>query len=209
MNTKQATEIVGGLSSPSKMPCYGFSIPASKCITGAKLRAVAGSVCSQCYAFRGKYPLPVVQNAMKRRFDNLNHPQWVEAMSSLINAVEKSGYFRWHDSGDLQSVEHLSQIVEVCKLNPTIKHWLPTREYSIVSNWIKKNGTVPANLTIRLSALSVESAPPSIFAKDNGLVTSTVSKHNHTCPASSQGGKCNDCRLCWDKDTTNVAYKKH
>ena len=40
MNITTALEIVGGLSSPSKMPCHGYSIPAQKCMTGSKLRNV-------------------------------------------------------------------------------------------------------------------------------------------------------------------------
>ena len=95
MTKTEAIEIIGGLSSPSKMPSYSFSIPASKCITGTKLRNVKGSVCSKCYAMKGMYRFPVVKNALMKRFDNLTHPQWVEAMTFLINKVEKSGYFRF------------------------------------------------------------------------------------------------------------------
>jgi Gene product 88 len=208
MDKTLALEITGGFSAPSKMPCYGFSIPAKKCITGMKLREVVGSICSKCYALKGRYAFANVQNALERRFAGLENPRWVEAMAFLLNKVEKSGFFRWHDSGDLQSVEHLSRIVEVCRLTPNVQHWLPTREYGFVSEYLKTN-SFPANLTVRLSALMLEAAPPASIASRLGLTTSGVSKEGFTCPSSKQGGKCLDCRACWNKSVSNVNYKQH
>ena len=40
----------------------------------------------------------------------------------------KVKYFRWHDSGDVQDLDHLRRIYEVCKLTPDVQHWMPTRE---------------------------------------------------------------------------------
>ena len=173
-----------------------------------KLREVAGSICSKCYALKGRYAFANVQNALERRFAGLENPRWVEAMAFLLNKVEKSGFFRWHDSGDIQSLAHLSRIVEVCKLTPQIKHWLPTREFSIVAEYLKTN-SLPENLTVRLSALMLESAPPVSIAQRLGLTTSGVSKTGFTCPASNQAGKCGDCRACWSKSVSNVNYKQH
>ena len=48
--------------------------------------------------------------ALARRLESLKHPQWVEAMVALIHGEP---WFRWHDSGDLQSPEHLKKIFEV------------------------------------------------------------------------------------------------
>ena len=52
-----------------------------------------------------------------------------------------------------------------------------------------------------------------------GLPTSTViteqgkndmQSHLNLCHASEDvNGKCGDCRKCWDKNTSNVAYKFH
>lgn len=204
-----AWKTVGGLSKPSKMPCYGFSIPASKCITGMKLRNVLGSICSKCYALKGRYVFPRVQNALIKRFNNLNDPNWVESMAFLINKMEKSGFFRWHDSGDLQSIGHLSRIVEVCKLTPNTVHWLPTREYTILSDWKKANGEFPENLAVRISSLMLEGKPPLAIAERLGVTTSGVSKESFDCPAPQQKGKCDNCRACWNRQVANVNYKQH
>ena len=45
MNTKEAWQLVGGLSKPSKMPGWSIGIPAKECKTGAKLRLIPNSVC--------------------------------------------------------------------------------------------------------------------------------------------------------------------
>ncbi len=144
-----------------------------------------------------------------RRFNKISDPMWVDAMTIAINGTESSGYFRWHDSGDLQSLEHLTKIVQIAKNLPNIDFWLPTREYSIVAEYVKQNGAFPDNLTVRLSAYMIDGQPPVGLAKRLGLTTSGVSTSGFTCPSSSQGNKCLSCRACWDKNVSNVNYKKH
>ena len=80
MNTKEALEIVGGLSKPSKMPGWSYGLPAKECKTGSKLRKVPGSTCFDCYALKGCYVFKVVQDAQYRRLDPSRIPdgsrQW-------------------------------------------------------------------------------------------------------------------------------------
>jgi hypothetical protein len=209
MKKDQAIEITGGLSAPSKMPCYSFNIPAKKCITGAKLRKIKGTTCSICYALKGRYRFPNVENALMRRFERLSDPKWIEAMSFLITKVEKSAYFRWFDSGDIQSVSHLDNIVQVAKNTPYITHWLPTREYSFVSEYLASGKVFPSNLTVRISAYFMNGAPPTTIANRLGVVTSGVNKDSYNCPAPNQDNKCLNCRACWDKNVDNVSYKPH
>lgn len=220
MKVSEAIAITGTLSSPSKMPCHSYSIPAKRCITGSKLRDVAGSTCSKCYACKGNYVFPNVQDALETRYQSLDHPQWVEAMTVLVKSTTKKvAYFRWHDSGDLQSVQHLANIVAVAEATPDVKHWLPTREYKIVADYMKAGGVIPANLTVRLSAHMVNAAVPAY-----GLPTSTVHAETqsgpfkvltavptgtHSCPSRNQGNKCGDCRACWDPSVANVSYHIH
>lgn len=213
MTPALAEQITGGLSKPSKMPCPSFSIPARRCITGGKLHDVPDSICESCYALRGNYNFPVVRNAMERRFKGLNHPQWVEAMVFLIE-WKGNRFFRWHDSGDIQSVEHLQNIVKVCTLTPAVSHWLPTREVGILGEYKRQGGTFPDNLTLRLSAFMVDQPAPKTLAEKFGCVSSVVvndetSTLGKICPAFKQGGKCLTCRACWDKGEEVVAYVAH
>ena len=201
MTTKEANEIVGTLSRTSKMPCHSYNLPATRCITGSKMVKIKGTTCYDCYALKGMYRFKCVKNAMERRYKAIAKAEWVFAMAVLLNS-KKSKYFRWHDSGDIQNLEHLKQIFEVCKATPSITHWLPTRESQILAQ-VKKSD-VPENLVIRLSAIKVNGNPPQSWH-----LTSTVLTENATCPAYKQGGKCNDCRNCWNRDIKNVYYPLH
>ena len=199
MLKREAKKITGGLSKPSKMPGPAYNLPAWACKTGAKLRKVPGSPCYGCYAFKGRYNFSNVQLALKRRLEALESPLWVEAMVTLIKGQE---FFRWHDSGDIQSEQHLKNIFEVCKLTPETKHWLPTQE----REYLKDPEAVPANLIIRLSGSKIDGPSPKAWPWTSSVVTSSEAR---TCPAPEQGNSCGSCRACWDKSTPNVAYGKH
>ena len=199
MLKKEARHITGGLSAPSKMPGPAFNLPAADCITGAKLVKVPGSVCAGCYALKGRYRFNNVQSALRRRAASLMHPDWIDAMVALISGHE---YFRWHDSGDIQSVEHLKRIFEVCKRTPDTKHWMPTREARFLR--LMDPDIIPSNLIIRMSSHMIDQGPVTFWPW-----TSTVSTKSKTCPASDQGNKCMDCRACWDRSVSNVTYPKH
>ena len=83
MTVKLAEERVGSLSSPSKMPGYGYSTPAEDCITGSKLAEVVDSICSFCYARKGRYVFRNVKQAMKKRLKSLQRLDWVDTMVFL------------------------------------------------------------------------------------------------------------------------------
>jgi len=77
---QEAIAVAHTLSEPSKMPGWSYSLPARECRIGSKLAKVKGSVCSNCYALKGRYVFGRVRRAMQRRFESLAHPLWVEAM---------------------------------------------------------------------------------------------------------------------------------
>ena len=199
MLKKEASAIVGGLSTPGKMPCYSINLPATECKTGAKLAQVPGTTCHGCYALKGRYRFKKTKKAMARRLAAITNPLWVQAMTALISGHK---YFRWHDSGDLQSVQLLKNIFEVCKNTPGTSHWLPTREAGLMR--LMDPDVVPKNLIIRISATKVDGPAPKWWPW-----TSTVSTEMKTCPAPDQGGKCRSCRACWSRDISNVTYAKH
>ena len=208
MLKKEATKITGGLSKPNKMPGPSINLPAVACITGAKLVDVLNSTCSGCYALKGRYRFQNVKDAMARRLSKLHDPRWIDAMVTLINGrhwQKPQPVFRWHDSGDLQSAKHLTNIFEVCKRTPDTKHWLPTREARFLR--LMDPDVVPKNLKIVLSDhMNNQQVPPSWWPYTSGVTTDHEAV---TCPASKQGNKCLDCRKCWDRNTKRVIYGKH
>ena len=202
--------IVGSsLSKTTKMPCLSFNLSAEHCITGSKLVNVKGSVCYGCYALGGLYKVYGHIEKMKPKTDKIKNDLWVSSMVWLIEnqlGNKDKSYFRWHDSGDIQNLEHLCKIVEVVNLTPAINHWLPTREYKIVQLYRDLYGEFPENLVVRLSAHMVDTQPPSGY----GLPTSTVeTDSSETCPSRKQDNECKDCRACWNADMINVSYSKH
>ena len=220
MNLQQATSITGKLSNPSKMPGYGYGIPASLCNVGTKLAKVENSTCKSCYAFKGNYTFPNVKRAQLTRYEAIDQPIWIKAMASnifincLIFGNEK--HFRWHDSGDIKNVLHLHKIVKIAELLPQIKFWLPTREYKIVGDYVAKYGNNwPENLTIRLSDLMIDGTmPETMLNRLNVVRSSVVTTGNYNCEAYKNKailGKnaCGDCRKCWDMSVPLVSYPKH
>ena len=200
MLKKEAKEITGGLTYTTKMPGPSYNTPASRCLTGAKLRNVKNSVCSSCYALKGNYKrFPKVEEALERRFQSLGHVSWVTAMATLIKGHK---FFRWHDAGDLQSMQHLENIFEVCRLTPDTRHWMPTREARFLT--LMDPDIVPSNLIIRMSSHMIDQKPVKFWPW-----TSTVTTGDASCPAPKQGNQCGSCRACWSRDVKTVSYGKH
>ena len=181
----------------SKMPGLSYSLPAWECKTGSKLRKIKNSVCSMCYALKGNYTrYKAIKAAQYVRLASLTKELWTAAM---VAQIQRQKYFRWHDAGDVQDLQHLNKIFEVCRLTPDTKHWMPTREA-----WVKDHlASKPDNLVIRFS-------PPMIGQRnDTWPNSSMVVLKDASCPAPSQGGKCGDCRQCWDPAVQVVSYGKH
>jgi len=118
----EAVAITGNLGFPSKMPGTSYGIPARACKVGSKLRAIAGTTCASCYAFKGHYGHGSVEQAQAKRLASLSDHRWSYAMASAlmhahgligkrkVHAKIKHGgrgWHRWHDAGDVQSLERI------------------------------------------------------------------------------------------------------
>lgn len=205
------------LTSTGKMPCPSYALPASECNIGGKLHLIEGSVCYDCYAMKHRYVWKNNQLKMFRCLEAIRHDRWVDAMVFLIGTwCEKNGvpFFRWHDSGEIQDLEHLEKICEVAQRLPEVHFWLPTRERPTVRQYILKWGDPPVNLNIRKSMPMMDMAPPKKGIED-GMIYSMVNRElpapadAHSCPAPQQGGECGSCRACWDTDVQLVSYSFH
>jgi hypothetical protein len=221
MKLKEAEAICGGLSAPSKMPSFSYNLPASTCPTGKLLRKVEGSVCSKCYACKGRYLFSNVKKALERRHASLVHPEWVDSMVTLIGEkCKKVPFFRFHDSGDIQDDTHLDKIVEVVLKLPKISFWLPTLEVKTIKDYFITGVEVPRNLNIRISTpmINCETTKPVIDLMNvkKGVTYSSVYTKdvecnvNNICPAIRFNvGKCGACRRCWDRKVKQVIYLRH
>lgn len=226
MTVAVARAIAGSLGHPSKMPGFSYGISAERCQTGGHLRGVRGSVCSGCYAMTDWYRTwrPLLEGH-RRRWQGIHHPLWVDAMVHLISkaCTAPNNYFRWHDSGDLQGVWHLANIVAVCARTPAVNHWLPTREYGFVSGFLATGNLLPDNLVVRLSGHMIDAepvVPPDLAALPVSAVASVPfsssgvrvveGKGSIECRAvETRDNKCGDCRACWDPRVKCVTYPQH
>ena len=209
---KEAELAVGGLSAPSKMPSYAWSISAKRCNTGSKLAKVKGSVCYNCYALKGRYMFNNVQDALERRYNawSSNRNRWTDAMIYIMHNkrhIVDNQVFRWFDSGDIQGVDMLNDINTVAWASPHIRFWLPTKEYKLVKDY---DIDVAPNLVIRVSAPSVDKEfsgythISTVYNKDNLHMA-----NGSVCPASNQGNQCGSCRACWNDKVSEVSYVSH
>jgi hypothetical protein len=207
---KQLEVLTGGLSAPSKMPCHSFSISAKRCNVGSKLRKVAGSTCNKCYALKGRYVFPNVERAMERRLAAMyaSPNEWAAA---IVASIWKKGekHFRWHDSGDLQGMNHLRTIVAIAEELDQVQFWLPTREYGIVRDYLREFKAFPPNLTVRVSAPMIGQVASEWEHSSSVDAVHTPLTAWADCVAPKQGNKCMDCRACWDQNVEVVNYKKH
>jgi len=214
MKISELETAVGGLSTPSKMPGLSYGTPAKDCPVGSMLRKVKGSVCSKCYAHKGMYSFANVKAAQAKRLAILTGDLegWRKNMTTLLERkyAKKNGpdaVFRWHDSGDIQSPEHLSAIVQIAKDLPGIRFWIPTKEYGIVRRWLTAHPEgFPSNLAVRVSAPMIGREATAI----PGTLSSTVGYANgFQCEAYTRGGVCGDCRACWNTEIPSVNYPQH
>ena len=218
------------LSQTSKMPGKSWSLPAWSTCPGARdAKNEPVEACSRCYALTGAYVWPKAKALREHNLADWKAANWVEAMTAKLYGVE---YFRWFDSGDIYTRELARKIHRVMAATPSTKHWLPTREYKIVRDFLHW-GSFPDNLTVRLSAHKIDEKAPKVIE----CQTSTVNKNKPAlgvnCKAyrtnkdkkvlsdetfqaltkqekKDQGlGICGDCRLCWDKSIDNISYKYH
>ena len=217
MDVKTAKEITGGLSKTTKMPGGSYSLPAGCCGTGSLLCGIKGSVCEGCYARKGRYRMPNVVNAMDERREGLSREEWSDAMVSLISR-QKCPYFRWHDSGDLQGTWHMKKIIEVSERLKGYKFFLPTKEYTVVSE-VLENMELPSNMVIRLGAPMVN-VPFEESGISDVLLSMVVTPDKmdlaekagaHLCPATANPDQktCGRCRMCWNEKCGSIAYVKH
>ena len=208
------------ISKTSKMKITGkkvgsWSLPAGTSCPGAK----GAEVCEGCYAKKGMYRFPVVKNVREHNAQDYHRDDWV---ADMVKEVSKYDYFRWFDSGDIETPELAEKIGKVINITATTKHWLPTRSDKIpkISKTLFKgfpNGTnlsASSNVAIRPSADNI-----GLNNKERPGVNSYVIRDTDLFEAKRQGifvcpvttdknrTSCDTCTMCYTN--AKVAYLVH
>jgi len=208
------------LSNTSKMPGKSWSLPASRCQMGSALAKVKGSVCSKCYARKGSYCYPSVENVRQVNYAHYieNPSNFYEELKTLIETEylkTRVAYFRWFDSGDLVSTDMLESIIKLAIDLPYIQFWLPTKEYnmvkSVTDNLLLLNKQLPVNIAIRLSVFMIDGDYFKFDPSMKDILQSRVISLE-TTPYEDEivcYGNCVSCNYsCWDA-TQSIAYPQH
>jgi hypothetical protein len=198
------------LSVVKKMPCLAWNLPPLVSCPFAVLTD-ADHICRHCYARKGRFVFPDVQRAMARRWEwtvwsmreEDRWADWVVHLTRAIRQESPTDYFRGHGAGDFFSPTYVKAWIEVAGALPHIQFWFPSRSWR--APWVAALFTLNGlqNVAVRPSALRFEEDPPVIEGLAAG---SGARRHGYTCPAPGQGGRCVDCRICWEKKEQTVFY---
>ena len=195
----------------SKMPGTTYAIDAFACNTGSKLAQIEGTPCHSCYARKLQKLRPSVDQGWKAnlaKWEASDPKAWVASMVFQIARYNTDGYHRWFDSGDLQSMDMLDAIAAVARMTPNVRHWLPTQERKLVSDWLKLGNTLPDNLNVRVSAAKLDGDKPKGI-NGSQVYTKGQAPKGYACPARTQGNNCGECRACWSRNVPLISYPKH
>jgi hypothetical protein len=219
---RQAGLISLAFSDTSKMPCRSWSLPALETCPGARERNLITQAmeivdaCKTCYALQGNYNFKGSKELRKFNRDEWQHPDFVTSMTAALIA-EGNNYFRWFDSGDVFDIRLARKIFLIMLATPSVNHWLPTRSHKIAKFQpiLEAMGRL-SNVVVRYSSDSVigekiaTDKPQSIIYGE----LSEVPADAKICMAyhleeSQQTANCGECRACWSKDVSAVAYSGH
>lgn len=189
------------------------------------IKGTCGKYCGSCFKYC--YAVKFV------RFHN-NSTVRVYAMNTLImrNDPEKLKraikeyceknvvkYFRYHTSGEVESVSQMETYTEICKENPDVVFYLYTKAFDILNEWFEQHKSIPDNLVINLSQWHnklTDLINPfllslcNVFAYDDGESGQEVEDMIH-CPAVDKQGHetgitCAQCRRCMKRGNSTAVY---
>ena len=96
---------------------------------------------------------------------------------------------------------------------PNTQHWLPTRSHKIpkIKFWLTKMRRLP-NVAVRYSSDKIDQFNKRVHGSVVATEKWLLPWHHRDvtiCEAYTRGGKCGDCRACWDKSIKTIAYPAH
>jgi hypothetical protein len=164
--------------------------------------------CKGCYATTGNYRYP---NVKAPRISNQSDWQRMGWVNDMVEALQNDRYFRWFDSGDMYTLGLAEKILEVMRMTPWCKHWLPTRMHKFPKfSIVLQNMAALPNVSVRFSSDSVNGEFTKGLHRSVIIADSTqTTKAMTLCKAYENLGKCNGCRACWDKKVKVIAYPAH
>lgn len=189
------------------------------------IKGTCGGLCSlckhNCYAIRftkqhhnAVIPAYAINTLILR-----NEPEKLRTEINAYLQKHPTKYFRFHTSGELESIEQLRLYADICNDNPETIFYIYTKAFDLLQAWFAeldcKSVGVPENLVINLSAWkdnlvgymsNAHFQECNIFEYDE-CHTSTFAH----CPAIDKTGHetgvtCSMCRRCMRKGSHTAVY---
>jgi hypothetical protein len=197
-----------------------FSLPAVTTCPGSTL------LCrSACYATRGRFRTPPVQNRLRANLDASRQPDFVERIvAELSSRRSDRTLVRLHPSGDFYGVAYARKWLAIARRSPRARFWFYTRSWRVpgmrrvlealarlpnVQAWNsvdQESGFPDVAGTARTAYLMTDAADlpattPDLYFRDYPLRPTVVKRIDGVlvCPPEngvSHAVHCDSCRLC-------------
>lgn len=206
------------LSKTSKLGTFSWSLQAlNTCPASIGENGDLVDACKGCYATRGQYNY---SNVKAPRFYNDWAWRQDDFVNEFISTLEGHLHFRWFDSGDVYNLALAEKLYQIMKGTPDTKHWLPTRMYKFAKfHSILNKMAELENVCVRLSSDSIMGEIVNVPTAIDIDTSSTIIPDGYQsgfkkdgffiCKAPDQGGACRDCRACYSRDVSTIAYIGH
>jgi hypothetical protein len=197
------------LSKTSKLDgIYSWSLNALDTCPGAIVSpGVLADACAGCYATTNFY---LMSTTRKPRIENQKDWERLDWVNDMVKALDSSRYFRWFDSGDMYALGLAEKILEVMRLTPWVKHWMPTRMHKFPKFKLVLSSMMQLdNVMVRFSSDSVNGEFTPGLHGSVIIPTPQDHKEGFLCKAYENGGKCSGCRACYDKNVSLINYPAH
>ena len=172
----------------------------SNCQRNSKIK---GSICSKCYSIRSTKMYNNLDIMLMRNSQILHNNLLNEDELPVIN----HRYFRFESHGDLGSLIHLQNLINIAKYNPNTRFTLWTKMYKLAEKGFKKYGK-PKNFTVVYSSLMIDK--PLDIKKFNfaDKIFTVFSKENNKVKINCGDKKCIDCQTCYAKTRTKYINER-
>lgn len=171
-----------------------------------------------CYAKRGFFTMPTHLSKYAEQLSLLREdPGAYEAQLRLEVAKLPAGsVFRFHVSGDIDSVEHVGIIRRVVESRPEVEFYLYTRSYRVtaIRRAVEKQLFQLPNLHVWGSTDPTMPPAPKGWREARVFDTQEQARDGGfavICPEQTgRKASCTDCGLCWHaKPTAQLAFITH
>lgn len=192
--------------------CNNLALPTTTCREDAPCKK------SGCYCMKGTQAFANVVGAYTRnlRLYNENHADFWEQVKFKLKH-RPFPLFRFFDAGDIPDYEFFCGMINLSREFPNVKFMSFTKKYSIVNEWIDKNGDLPENFNIIFSAWHLgwkvenpHNLPVAYVDFADKTLNPEFPKGTTGCP--NQQDKtitCSICQKCWNKKIKAVKFIQH